>query len=193
MQPPITESALRLERPHLRYQSSLVAALASLIMPGNSPTAAAWNLPVVTNPTARWCGGQPACTTWTTARGFVHYLSTRADEQTCLTLGRVPATEWWITEGEQVVGFISLRHRLNQRLLAEGGHIGYSVRPSAQRRGIATWALGQALQRARQVGVERALMTCDEDNLASATVIEANGGTLDNTLHGKRRYWITLA
>ena len=64
-----------------------------------------------------------------------------------------------------------------QRLPArEGGHIGYAVRPAHRRRGYATEILRQSLIVARAGGVERALVTCDDDNVGSATVIEPTAG-----------------
>lgn len=106
---------------------------------------------------------------------------------------RVPSDYWWITDGEDVVGFIAIRHRLNEHLLVEGGHIGYSVRRSRRRQGHATRALGLALARARELGIDRALLTCDEDNQASAGTIEAQGGVLEDVRNGRRRYWIALS
>jgi predicted acetyltransferase len=72
----------------------------------------------------------------------------------------------------------------------EGGHIGYSVRPSARRRGHATEALRQAIPRARSLGLPRLLLTCLETNVASRKVIERNGGVYEDTRNGTRRYWI---
>lgn len=76
------------------------------------------------------------------------------------------------------------------------GHIGYGVRPSARRRGLATWALGETLDRARELGLTRVLVTCDDSNVASARTIEGNGGVLEDvrttTLGLTRRYWIDL-
>ena len=44
--------------------------------------------------------------------------------------------------------------------------------------------------------MDRVLLTCDEDNVASALTIERNGGVLedvrDTDLGRKRRYWISL-
>ncbi|MET9799781.1 GNAT family N-acetyltransferase [Streptomyces sp. NPDC006368] len=110
--------------------------------------------------------------------------------------GRVHTTYWWIAEGDTYLGAIDLRHWLNAFLLDAGGHIGYSVRPSARRRGLATWALGAALHEARTRGMDRVLVTCSPGNPASARTIERNGGVLEDvrkTLIGrKRRYWIDL-
>ena len=45
--------------------------------------------------------------------------------------GFVPATQYLaLDEQEHLVGMTNLRHHLNDYLLAYGGHIGYSVRPS---------------------------------------------------------------
>ena len=100
----------------------------------------------------------------------------------------------WITDGdpEEVIGFLAIRHRLNDFLLEEGGHIGYSVRPARRGEGHATRALALALDRAAELGIDRVLVTCDEDNEPSRRTIEGNGGVLEDVRKGKRRYWIDL-
>jgi len=107
----------------------------------------------------------------------------------------VPCEFYWVTDGpeEQVVGFLALRTRLNDWLFNEGGHIGYSVRPSRRREGHASRALGLAVGRAGALGIDRVLVTCDEDNVASAGTIENNGGVYEDTRNGKRRYWIATS
>ena len=90
----------------------------------------------------------------------------------------------------RLVGFISLRHELNDFLLEQGGHIGYAVRPADRGRGLATAATALMLQECRRRGIDPVLITCDEDNAASAAVIERNGGVLEDVRHGKRRYWV---
>ncbi|MEH0425155.1 GNAT family N-acetyltransferase [Streptomyces stelliscabiei] len=127
---------------------------------------------------------------------WVEQLQRQSDRSVALRDGWVHATHWWIVEGDSYVGAIDLRHRLNAFLLHSGGQIGYSIRPSARRRGLATWALGAVLPEARALGMGRVLITCDDDNVASARTIERNGGVLEDvrtTDEGiKRRYWITL-
>jgi predicted acetyltransferase len=105
---------------------------------------------------------------------------------------RVPCTYFWIVEGDEFVGYLAMRHELNEWLLEEGGHIGYSVRPSRRRQGHASRALALALDEARAIGLDRVLVTADEDNRASWRAIEANAGTLEDSRAGKRRYWIRL-
>ena len=94
-----------------------------------------------------------------------------------------------------VVGRASLRFELNEFLRTLGGHIGYAVRPQFRRRGYATEILRQSVDLLGARGISPVLVTCDDDNLASAKVIEANGGVLESVVPGvadmpKRRYWI---
>lgn len=127
---------------------------------------------------------------------WVERLRSYGDRTRPVEQGRVHATYWWIAEGDTYLGAIDLRHYLNGILLDAGGHIGYSIRPSARRRGLATWALAQVLYEARLLGMDRVLLTCDPGNRASMRTIESNGGVLEDvreTLIGpKRRYWIDL-
>ena len=134
-----------------------------------------------------------------TPEGFaawVERLREESDPGRPIAEGRVPCTYWWIVEGDTVLGAIALRHELNDFLLRAGGHIGYGIRPSARRRGLATWALGQGLPRAGAMGLDQVLLTCAEGNVASAQVIERAGGVLedlrDTELGRTRRHWIPL-
>lgn len=94
----------------------------------------------------------------------------------------------------EIVGRISIRHTLNDFLFNFGGHIGYMVRPAFRRRGYASEMLRQALLKAKQLGIEQVLITCNDDNQASIKVIEKHGGVHENKVDedGRllRRYWI---
>lgn len=102
--------------------------------------------------------------------------------------GFVPATFLVGVVDGDLVGRVSIRHRLNEHLSRVGGHIGYGVRPAFRRRGYATAMLRHGLAIARDQGVEQALVTCDETNTASAAVIERCGGILQDVVRdGDRR------
>ena len=134
-----------------------------------------------------WSGG------WHTDMGFELYvamLRAESDEDAPRAAGRVPCTTWWWTEGEEYLGRIALRHRLNPRLLEAGGHIGYDVRPTARRRGHATAMLAEVLPVARDMGIDRALLTCLPENVWSRRVIESAGGMLEDERGGLLRFWV---
>ena len=92
--------------------------------------------------------------------------------------GWVPGAELWLEHDGYILGCGRIRFALTPALENEGGHIGYDIRPSVRGRGHATALLGLLLVEARAFGVERVRITCDEDNAASAKVIERNGGAL---------------
>ncbi len=100
--------------------------------------------------------------------------------------------------GDAIVGRVSLRHELNDFLREIGGHIGFGVVPSWRRRGCGTEMLRQTLPMAAALGIDRVLVTCDDDNAGSATIIERCGGRLEDKCPRDdggitRRYWIELA
>ena len=111
---------------------------------------------------------------------------------------RVPATFLLAEVEGEVVGRVSIRHELNAYLLEVGGHIGYGVRPGFRRRGYATAIMRESLAVAASIGLERLLVTCDDDNIGSATVIERCGGVLENVVPvegssvPRRRYWVEV-
>lgn len=123
-------------------------------------------------------------------RRLVAALLDRADPAFEHPEGSVPCHFLWITEGGEVIGFLALRTALNEWLLEHAGHIGYSVVPSRRQQGHATRALALAVRRAADLGIDRVLVVCDEDNIASARTIEACGGVHEDTRDGHRRYWI---
>lgn len=133
---------------------------------------------------------------WADPAEFARYLRELEDEardESPRPDGRVPQTTLWWVSGNEYLGRISIRHRLTASLREIGGHIGYDIRPSARQRGHATAMLAAALPVARSLGIDQAMLTCDQDNLASRKVIEANGGVLEDVRNEKMRFWIATS
>ena len=126
----------------------------------------------------------------------------RYREERDLPPNRVGEDKYWLVDDEKrvFIGEIAIRHRLNDALAKRGGHIGYGVRYSEWNRGYGTKMLALALQRAKELGISPVLITCNDDNLASARVMEKNGFVLGDTIpvsvDGEdrltRRYWKTI-
>lgn len=113
--------------------------------------------------------------------------------------GRVPDSMLYAFVDGKIVGRSSIRHELNDHLFKLGGHIGYAVASSFRQKGYATEILKQSLVYCRDVlKLDKVLVTCDDDNVASIKTIEKNGGILENKIKVKeedvltRRYWINL-
>lgn len=112
--------------------------------------------------------------------------------------GRVPDSTFFCldTDTNTFVGAVNIRHYLNESLLLNGGHIGDGVRPSRRGEGIATKMIAMALEECKKLGLEKVLMVCDKDNIASRRTIEKNGGILENEIevdgNVEQRFWITI-
>jgi predicted acetyltransferase len=174
----MTVDTVRLVRPDVRYHESFLDALAESIAEGRNPGI-----------------HRPAPT-----ENFPDFIDRlRGMEEPCrVEAGFVPQSVFWLVDDDTYVGCLSLRHALTDELRRMGGHIGYDIRPTFRRRGYGTRTLALGLDEARRIGLERVLLTCDKDNLASRRVIERNGGVLEDEVivpseDGiKRRYWIDL-
>lgn len=127
---------------------------------------------------------------------FLEHL--RAQERGEVAPGLVANTMYFGFLDGEIVGRLSLRHTLNEKLAKVGGHIGYGIIPEYRQRGFATEMLRRCLPLAKAVGIERALLTCDEFNEGSIRTIEACGGVLESIIEAeaghprKRRYWIDI-
>ncbi|WP_026533638.1 GNAT family N-acetyltransferase [Arthrobacter sp. H14] len=117
------------------------------------------------------------------AVGFTSWVRRLSDDERC--------SYWWITDGEQILGGIALRHASNP-LVPRAGHVGYGIRSSARGRGLASWAVALMVEEAHILGIDRVLAVCESDNIASAKTIERQGGVLDEASKESTvlRYWI---
>lgn len=121
-----------------------------------------------------------------------------AKDPTAAPPGALPFEDFWFMDDDSWIGLLTLRFQLNEEFLHSGGHIGYVVRPSKRRSGYGTALLRLGLNKARERGLTRVLLTCNETNIGSRKIIEANGGQFENAVvvvgqeDRKLRYWIDL-
>lgn len=102
----------------------------------------------------------------------------------------IPATTYWLIMDELVVWTLNLRHSLNDFLLKKWWHIWYSIHTDYRWKWYGTGILKLWLEKAKEKWIEKVLVTCDDDNVASEKVILANGWVYENTIEGVKRYWI---
>lgn len=118
-----------------------------------------------------------------------------------LLAGYPKGFHYWAVDGDRFVGEFQLRTEFPERVMNELGSIGYAVRPSERRKGYGTEILRQGLDIARQKGMEKVLLTINDENVASIRLCEKLGGVLWDTVrvcneaegqHLLRRYWVYL-
>lgn len=112
--------------------------------------------------------------------------------------GLVPATLYFLVDNtNKIYGALDIRHELNEYLENVGGHIGYGIIPSERQKGYGKLQLKLGLEKARELGLTKVLITCDDSNIGSSKVIESCGGIYKNTITDAnnqkiRRYYIEV-
>ena len=170
---------LRLDEPSERYESEFFAMLSELDERGELRSSGYETIP----------------------QDFPDFLQLLRTQSIGLGLsaGEVPRSTFWLVDMHgRLIGESRLRHVLTPQLEEYGGHIGYFIRPTERRKGFGIQILALTLQKAAGLGIARARLTCESDNVASARIIERNGGQLSSygisPVSGKRtsQYWIEL-
>ena len=101
-------------------------------------------------------------------------------------------------DDNKIIGSIQLRHHLTEELKKDGGNIGYGISPSERGKGYGTQQLALLLPRARELKLQRVMISCDKSNTASAKVAVKNGGILTGEGYDEDSesvtniYWIDL-
>lgn len=109
----------------------------------------------------------------------------------------VPSSMLYGFIGENIIGRVSVRHRLNDFLLERGGHIGFAVAPPFRQQGYAKAMLSQGLHYCHTLRLDRVLLTCHPHNLGSRKAIMHCGGVLEDIRQVEdqtfERYWIRIS
>lgn len=114
---------------------------------------------------------------------------------------KTKSTLFFLVDDKQIIWWIDLRNNIKKPTLRDfGWHIGYWVRPSERKKWYATKMLQLWLVEAKKIWINKVLVSCHPDNLASEKVIIQNGGVYDTTMKLDtwvyswiyKRYWITL-
>lgn len=113
---------------------------------------------------------------------------------------KIPVSVYFVFESDYLVGTLSIQHSLlNWDLAFYGGHVGYSVRPSKRGQGYGTQILSLALFECQKLGLEKIMVSCRRENVASAKVIENNLGVLTREVYVLKEnafykiYWIQVS
>jgi predicted acetyltransferase len=125
--------------------------------------------------------------------GYLNYLNnlSRGIE---IPEGWVRTSTFWLIDNDEVVGVVRVRHED----VSTAGHIGYDISPSYRNKGYGTQILKLALDKAEEIGIKEAIVTCNIDNIASRKIIEKNNGKLLGTIFDEEenenlyKYSITL-
>ena len=104
----------------------------------------------------------------------------------------VPQSTFWLYVDGQPVGMGKVRHRLTEKLLADGGHIGYAIRPSCRGKGYGKPQRRLLLQEAQKLGIDRVLLTIRNHNAPSIRTALGCGGVIEKVTEEKHYIWISV-
>ena len=113
--------------------------------------------------------------------------------------GKSPSFHYWAIDDGKFIGEFQLRTKFTQNVLTDIGSVGYAVRVTEWGKGYGTEIFRQGLEIAKAHGMEKVLLTINEENAASIHICEKLGGQLQDSIevfhevegkHLLRRYWI---
>lgn len=146
-----------------------------------------------------WMHGSGGLAHFEDPAAWLDYLDVCADPDTVPVDGELGTQLIYVRLADRkIVGMLNIRHRHTEPLSVFGGHVGYSVRPTERRKGYAASMLREALPRCRDIGLDRVLLTCGEENVGSRKTILKNGGVFEGVVMSPKhhvnveRYWIEL-
>lgn len=136
-------------------------------------------------------------------KNFAEYKSDCEDKRSGKNLPSdyVPNTYLWLIYNEKFIGIYDVRHNLTKYLKISGGHIAYSIIPSARRKGFAAQGLKLCCKYAHnKLNIKEVLISCNATNIASYKTmkkvmkefgeVEDMPAMVDN--HEEKRVWIRI-
>lgn len=142
------------------------------------------------------CGNLEDCET---PEEWIESVALGSRPETCPE-GRVPSNIYLGVRkrDNKVVGVIDLRHHIDHPILGSwGGHIGYYVVKAERRKGYARQMLQLCLEKCRQRGIPKVMITCSRTNEASERTIRGAGGVYEKDVEvdgrSVMRFWIDLS
>lgn len=128
------------------------------------------------------------------------YLQQLSDYENAKNLpeGWVPETRFWLIDGEEFIGSFSIRHALTPHLEKIGGHIAANISPKHRGKYSSFIGIKMCLEEAKKLDLDKVLMTCDVNNVASYKAImgllKLYGGEQisdsQSDTHNQHRVWI---
>ena len=122
------------------------------------------------------------------------------NEEYAKSLGYVPGYTYFLVRktDDKIVGMVNLRYNLTEEMLKYSGHIGYGIRPLERGKGYAKLQLYLALEKSKELFLDRVMIACNETNEASDRTIQALGGLFERKETDQSKnitlniYWINV-
>ena len=103
---------------------------------------------------------------------------------------------------DKIVWAEIIRYELTEELRYDAGNVGYGIRPSERKKWYATRGLNLVLEKCKEYGLKKILLTCNKENIWSAKTIIKNWWIWNSEYNHicddhpkwilKERYWILI-
>ena len=103
-----------------------------------------------------------------------------------------------VDENNNIYGCSQFRHHIKGNLVNVGGNFAYAIRPSERGKGYGTLQLKLLIEKAKNYGLNKVLITCRDNNIASKKTMQKFKGTPDTLVKSiypdimEYRYWINI-
>ena len=96
------------------------------------------------------------------------------------SINRIPSETFLLIRynDNKIVGSINIRFNLNEEELKYVGHIGYGIRPTERRKGYNKINLYLGFIKAKSMGLDDVILSCESDNIASDKTLKSFNGKL---------------